>query len=182
MPTLPSTSGFSGTLADLAADLRRGVSCLVVADKGWTQIIVRDLRERLREHELAWEYLDGRPSAEAKPTDDVGIMLLTIAQLRRVVRSRESVGVVVLPHLDVMTVADAGWTNIAREVVPLLYENVTLVLLGFCDPTIHLLPLAEKLFQRKYRIEQPFREVVPDPAAAEQLPAGFSTVPEPPPT
>ena len=149
---------FADLLADVAADLRRGACCLITADKGWTHLLFHDLRERLRAFNVHCEYIDGRPvPGEGRP-EDVGIMLTAITQLRRAIRKAAGEAIVAIPHLDVMATSDGGWTNISREVVPLLYEESGIVLLGFRDPTLPLLPVVEKLFPRRYTVEQPFRE------------------------
>ena len=64
-----------------------------------------------------------------------------------------------------MTTTEGGWTTISREVVPLLYENAANVWLGFKDPSLELPPVVEKVFARRYVIEQPYRtmETVPPP-------------------
>jgi|GEM_PF-3285944 len=155
MPAPPSVAPFAALLADLATDLRRGVCCLVVCDKGWTLPIYADVRERLRAVGGKCGYLDGRATEEA-PTD-VGVMLATVAQMRWAARSETEGVVFALPHLDVMTTTDGGWTTISREVVPLLYENVTTVWLGFRDPSLSLLPVVEKLFSKRYVLDAPYR-------------------------
>jgi hypothetical protein len=164
MHPLPSVAPFADLLADVASDLRRGTNCLVTADKGWTHLLFRDLRDRLRAADLRCEYADGRPEpGEARP-DDSGVMLAAIGQLRRAVRGPADGVVVVLPHLDVMAAADGGWTSISREVVPLLYEEPAAVLLGFRDPTLALIPVVEKLFPKRYAVGAPF----PGPDAARE--------------
>ncbi len=161
MNPIPSVAPFAALLADLAADLCRGSCCLVVADKGWTHLLFRDLRERLRAAGLRCEYIDGRPTpGDARP-DEVGIMLTAITQLRRAVRGSVEGVVVALPHLDVMATAEGGWTNISREIVPLLFERPDAVLLGFRDPTLPLLPVVEKLFPRRYTVAAAFGAAPP---------------------
>lgn len=153
---LPSVAPFADLLADLTTDLRRGNCCLVTADKGWTHLLFQALRERLRAAELKWEYIDGKPNQGDNQPSDVGVMLTAITQLRRVVRTPVEGIVVVLPHLDVMATTDGGWTTISRELVPLLYECPEVVLLGFRDPTLPLLPVVEKLFTKRYVVEAAF--------------------------
>jgi cell division protease FtsH len=162
---LPSVAPFADLLADLTRDLRQGNCCLVTADKGWTQLLFHALRDRLRAIDLKWEYIDGKPNPGDNQPSDVGVMLTAITQLRRVVRTLVEGIVVVLPHLDVMATSDGGWTNISRELVPLLYECPELVLLGFSDPTLPLLPVVEKLFPKRYVVSQPFSRVFGDPDA-----------------
>jgi cell division protease FtsH len=166
MPALPSVLPFAGLLADLSIALRQASCCLVVCDKGWTLPLYRDLRDRLHADGMSCEYLDGRRSGGDPGREDVGVMLITIAQLRRAVRRPEEPAVVVLPHLDVMAALEAGWTTIARELVPLLYENPTAIVLGFQDPTVPLLPVVLKLFHRRYTVDQPFRVCADAPPPA----------------
>lgn len=156
MPPLPSVAPFASLLADVAADLRRGACCLLTADKGWTHFLFHDLRDRLRAAGLRCEPIDGRPNPDDPRPDEVGVMLTAITQLRRAVRGPVEDVVIVLPHLDVMATADGGWTNISREVVPLLFEAPGAVLLGFRDPTLPLLPVVDKLFARRYTVAEPF--------------------------
>src|SRR5262249_13219212 len=125
-----------------------------------THLLFYDLRERLRAVGLRCEYLDGRPIPADNRPEEIGVMLTAIGQLRRAIRSSVEGVVVALPHLDVMTASDGGWTNVAREVVPLLYEAPQAVLLGFRDPTIALLPVVEKLFTKRFVVDQPFGEGV----------------------
>lgn len=156
MPTMPSVARFAPILADLAGELHRGGSCLVVADKGWNQFLFHALRERLRAVDVRCEYIDGRPAPDTAKADDAGVMLTAVVQLRRAIRPYAPGRVIALPHLDVMAAADGGWTNISREVVPLLYEEPSAVLLGFRDPTLPLLPVAEKLFPKRFAVDTPF--------------------------
>jgi hypothetical protein len=163
MSAPPSVAPFAAQLSDLATDLRRGVCCLVVCDKGWALPIFQNVRQRLKVAELRCEFLDGRPARGEEPPTDAGVMLSCIAQLRKVVRGDVNDAVYVLPHLDVMTTTDGGWTTISREVIPLLYENTEAVWLGFQDPSLPLFPLVEKLFPRRYVIETPFRAAITTP-------------------
>jgi cell division protease FtsH len=157
MKPLPSVAQFAAFLADLAVDLHRGNCCLVTADKAWTHLLFyHDLRDRLSALGLRCEYIDGRrPPADNWP-DDAGVMLTAIGQLRRAVRQPAKGVVIVLPYLDVMASAEGGWTSIAREVAPLLYEDPEAVVLGFRDPTLSLLPIVEKVFLKRHTLEQPF--------------------------
>jgi cell division protease FtsH len=180
-------SPFPRLLIELAADLARGVCCLVVCDKGWTQSLFGTLRTHLKAMERTWDYLDGRHASEGSPLvwvqgeaarDDVGVVLTTVTALRRVVQARAGKRVIVLPHLDLLVPREAGMTNVSREVVPLLYEHPEAVFLAFQDPTLPLLPVVEKIFQRRYVLPAPYRqlaeypipEAVPIPVEAAALP------------
>ena len=89
------------------------------------------------------------------------VMLTALTQLRHAVRGSVEGIVIVLAHLDVMANSDGGWTNISRELVPLLYEAPGAVLLGFRDPTLPALPVVEKLFPKRYTLTPPYGESVP---------------------
>ncbi|HJZ94498.1 MAG TPA: AAA family ATPase, partial [Gemmataceae bacterium] len=88
----------------------------------------------------------------------VGLMGTMINQLRDAVRgSTEQVDkqgrpvrtVIVLPHLDLLTTSQGGLTGEAREVIVLLYENPTIVFLGFKDPSFPLPKVIESLFPHR---------------------------------
>jgi hypothetical protein len=166
MSAPPTVAPFAGVLADLAADLRRGSCCLVVCDKGWTLPLYVGLKERLHASDVRCGYLDGK-TKDATAAEG-GVMLAAVAQMRWAVRAAEAEGVIfALPHLDVMTAVEGGWTSVSREVIPLLYENVASVWLGFQDPSLHLPALVEKVFTRRYVIDTPYRTletVTPAPA------------------
>jgi cell division protease FtsH len=156
MSAPPSVAPFVAQIADLAADLRRGSCCLVVCDKGWTLPLFANLKERLKAVNVRCGFLDGRPTEKAHA--DLNTMLAAVAQMRYMVRAPEMDGVVcAIPFLDIMASTEGGWNNISREVVPLLYENPNSVWLGFQDPTLPLLPLVEKVFTRRYVIEERYR-------------------------
>lgn len=181
---------FPRQLIELAAHLAQDTCCLVVCDKGWTQALFTTLRTHLKALDRTWDYLDGRPqTADPGPLvwvqnegtrDDVGVVLNTITQLRRAVQARTPKRVIVLPHLDVLVAREAGLTNVSREVVPLLYEYPEAVFLGFQDPTLPLLPVVEKLFQRRYvlpasyrqQVDSPVPESVPGTPQAAEVPLG----------
>jgi hypothetical protein len=179
MPAPPSVAPFAGLLADLALDLRRRSCCLLVCDKGWTLPLYVALKERLRAVNVKCGYLDGRPTEESP--NDAGVMLSTVAQMRYVARLPEEKvegAVYALPHLDVMTTTEGGWTTISREVVPLLYENASIVWLGFKDPSLLLPQVVEKVFSRRYVIDQPYRTLE---TALSPPPPTLPPVPIPPP-
>jgi hypothetical protein len=164
----PSLAPYARLLIELATHLAQGTCCLLVGDKGWTLPLFAGLRSRLRTMDRVCECLDGHPPSEGSPQvwvqggparDDVGIMLVTIVQLRRAIQGEVAKRVLVLPHLDLMTARDAGMTNVSREVVPLLYENPHAVFLGFQDPSLPLLPVVEKLFERRYIVREPYRQL-----------------------
>lgn len=185
MPVPPSVAPFVAQIADLATDLRRGVCCLVVCDKGWTLPIVASLKERLKAMNVRFACLDGR--ATEKEHVSLGPMTVTTAKMRYVVGTPEMDDVVVaLPYLDIMTAAAAGWNALSRETVPLLYENASTIWLGFQDPTLPLLPIVEKVFTRRYVIAEPYRtlETVPPPPPPPPLepapPIEVAREPEPP--
>lgn len=157
MAVPPDVAPFAGMLADLTRDLRRGSCCLVVCDKGWTLPLFIDLKQRLQPTNVKIGYLDGRVK-DKDPGAEGGVMLAAVAQMRWAARAPEAEGVVfALPHLDIMTAVEGGWTSISREVIPLLYENAGSIWLGFQDPSVTLPALVEKVFTRRYVLTTPFR-------------------------
>jgi cell division protease FtsH len=104
-------------------------------------------------------YLDGRPREnEQQGPVPVGLMGTMINQLRDAVRGAtdqvDNKGqpvrtVIVLPHLDLLTTSQGGLTGEAREVIVLLYENPTIVFLGFKDPSFPLPKVIESLFPHR---------------------------------
>lgn len=172
MPAPPSLAPLAGLLADLAADLRRAECCLVVCDKGWTLPIYAALKERLRAMEVKCGYLDGRGTDGN--AGEGGIMLATVAMMRYVVQAETEGVVYALPHLDVMTTTEGGWTPISREVIPLLYENPLTVWLGFQDPSLPLPDVVTKVFTRRYEVREKYRELKP---AAPFEPPPLATLP-----
>ena len=182
MLTPPNIAPFAGVLADLATDLRRGSCCLVVCDKGWTLPLYIGLKERLHAADVRCGYLDGRVK-DATANNEGGVMLAAVAQMRWAVRAAEAEGVVfAIPHLDVMTAVEGGWTSVSREVIPLLYENAATVWLGFQDPSLQLPHLVEKVFTRRYVIEEPYRtlETVRPSPTPRALPSEEALSAEPP--
>src|SRR6202043_2124296 len=81
-----------------------------------------------------------------------GLIGTMIQQLRDAVRGAVERRVVVLPHLDLLTTSQGGLTGEAREVIPLLYANPELVLLGFKVTTFPLPKVIENLFSSKTSI------------------------------
>jgi hypothetical protein len=176
---LPNVGPFGALLADLAVDLRRGVCCLVVCDKGWVLSLFVKLKERLIAAGLKCGYLDGRAAADAPA--ETGTMLTSIVQIRSAVRGENPDGAVfALPHLDVMTAVEGGWNNISREVIPLLYENPASVWLGFQDPTLPIMPIVQKLFAKRYVIEERYRNLNTVPPSPPTIPATGDTTSPPP--
>ncbi|MDY3559314.1 hypothetical protein R5W23_000305 [Gemmata sp. JC673] len=131
---------------------------MVVADKGWTLPLYIGLKQRLQAANTRIGYLDGRIKDKDAIGAEGGVMLAALAQMRWAARAPEAEDVVfALPHLDIMTAVEGGWTSVSREVIPLLYENVRSVWLGFQDPSVTLPALVEKVFTKRYVIEVPFR-------------------------
>ncbi|QEL14000.1 AAA family ATPase [Limnoglobus roseus] len=147
-------AAYSAELAEVAAQLVRGLPCLVECDKELAPYLFANVRNRLRDRNIRCVYLDGRPreadaAAGGPPMGLIGTM---IGQLREAVRGAVERRVVVLPHLDLLTTSQGGLTSEAREVIPLLYENPELVWLGFKDPSFPLPKVIENLFPHRLSI------------------------------
>lgn len=152
-------AAYARELAEVASKLNRGLPTLLECDKDLAPFVFINLRARLKEAGMVCKYLDGRPrEKEAQGPVPVGLMGTMINQLRDAVRgSTEQVDkqgrpvrvVIVLPHLDLLTTSQGGLTSEAREVIVLLYENPTIVFLGFKDPSFPLPKVIETLFPHR---------------------------------
>lgn len=146
-------AAYSAELAEVAAQLVRGLPCLIECDKELAPYMFVNVRNRLRDRNIRCVYLDGRPrEAEANAGPPMGLIGTMIGQLREAVRGAVERRVVVLPHLDLLTTSQGGLTGEAREVIPLLYENPELVWLGFKDPSFPLPKVIENLFPHRISI------------------------------
>jgi cell division protease FtsH len=144
-------AAYPAELAEVASKLNRQLPCLVECDKDLFPPLYRQLKARLKALGLECILLNGvpRPNEQAGPVP-MGMMGTMIAQLRDAVRGAVSDRkVLVLPHLDLLTTSQGGLTSEAREVIPLLYENPTLVWLGFKDPSFPLPKVIENLFPHR---------------------------------
>src|SRR5262245_7264625 len=152
-------AAYARELAEVASKLNRGLPSLIECDKDLAPFVFLNLRSRLREVGMVCRYLDGRPREnDQQGPVPVGLMGTMINQLRDAVRgSTEQVDkqgrpvrtVIVLPHLDLLTTSQGGLTGEAREVIVLLYENPTIVFLGFKDPSFPLPKVIESLFPHR---------------------------------
>jgi ATP-dependent Zn protease len=152
-------AAYARELAKVASKINLGLPTLVECDKDLAPFAFLNLRSRLKEIGMVCKYLDGRPrEKEAQGPVPVGLMGTMINQLRDAVRgSTEQVDkqgrpvrtVIVLPHLDLLTTSQGGLTGEAREVIVLLYENPTIVFLGFKDPSFPLPRVIENLFPHR---------------------------------
>jgi cell division protease FtsH len=152
-------AAYAREMAEVASKLNRGLPTLIECDKDLAPFVFLNLRSRLREVGMVCRYLDGRPREnEPQGPVPVGLMGTMINQLRDAVRgATEQVDkqgrpvrtVIVLPHLDLLTTSQGGLTGEAREVIVLLYENPTIVFLGFKDPSFPLPKVIDSLFPHR---------------------------------
>jgi cell division protease FtsH len=145
-------AAYPEVLAGLVDAIARGLPCLVECDKELAPRLYVNIRGRLKAKSLKCDYLDGVPKADAKPDAVSGIIGTMIAQLRDAVRGAIERRVVVLPHLDLLTASTGNLTSEAREVIPLLYENPEIVVLGFKDPSFVVPPVIESLFPKRFTV------------------------------
>ncbi|MEW6432281.1 MAG: AAA family ATPase [Myxococcota bacterium] len=137
-------------LARITDALRRGLPVLVEAEKELTPYVYKCVRDRLKKEGKSFLYLDGRPINELPPLQPgMGLVATIVFYLREVVRGSVDQRVLVLPHLDLLTTSVGGLTSEAREVIPLLYENPELCLLGFRDPSFPLPKVIDNVFPRR---------------------------------
>ena len=146
-------AAFGELLAEAARRLRSGMPVLVECDKDMTVFVYKILRDRLKKDGVGCIYLDGQERKSSAAGDPSGqsrsLMDSIVGQLREAVRGLVDGKVVVLPHLDLLTVSQQDLTTQGREVVPLLHENPELVWLGFNDPSYTLPPVVAHLFPWK---------------------------------
>ncbi|MEZ4238804.1 MAG: AAA family ATPase [Myxococcota bacterium] len=150
-PFQATEAAYPEELAQACDSLRRGLPVRVECDKQLVPFFYRALRDRLKALGLQATYLDGRPRPDDPP--GLGLMGRLIYHLGTAVRGAVEERVIVLPHLDLlMGSGGGGLSSEAREVVALLYENPTIVWLGFKDLSLPLPEVIESLFPRKISI------------------------------
>ncbi|HHO51746.1 MAG TPA: AAA family ATPase [Deltaproteobacteria bacterium] len=151
-PFQATAAAYPGELASSREALAAGLPVLVECDKQLVPFFYRPLRDQLRADGFEVSYLDGRPRPDDPP--GLGLMGRLLFHLAEAVRGAVEQRVLVLPHLDLVMGGAAGGTlsSEAREVVALLYENPTIVWLGFKDLTLSIPPVIQNLFPRKVHI------------------------------
>jgi cell division protease FtsH len=142
-------AAYTTELAEIFSKVLRGLPALIECDKDLTPYLFQNIRNRLRPVNRRCQYLDGRPQGEEQGPVPMGIMGTMIGQIRNAVRGAVENLVIVLPHLDLLTTTQGGLTGEAREVIPLLYENPTLVWIGFKDPSFPVPQVIENLFPHR---------------------------------
>jgi len=149
-------AAYAAELAEVASKLQRSLPTLIECDKDLAPYLYLNIRNRLRAFNLRCVYLDGRPRQEdqnaGQPAMPQGPIATMISQLREAVRGAVEQRVIVLPHLDLMATSSGGLTNEAREVILLLYENPSIVWLGFKDASFPLPKPIENLFTHRISI------------------------------
>jgi cell division protease FtsH len=148
------TLAYPTEIATMADQLSRGLSVLVECDKELTPYLFKAVRDRLKRGGRQTVYLDGRPPADWEgPPPPGGIVGMMIHQVREAVRGAVQERVIVLPHLDLLVAAGGGGpTSEAREVIALLYENPSIVWLGFRDPSFSIPEVIAALFPKRQTI------------------------------
>lgn len=138
-------------LAQTCDALNRGLPTLIECDKDVTPWFYRSVRNRLKTNDLRCVYIDGRPDPnyEGLPRSVIETM---INQLREVVRGPVGARVVVLPHLDLLCTSPNVLTSEVKEVITLLYENSSILWLGFKDPSVSLPKVISRLFPHQENI------------------------------
>lgn len=151
LPTSLSTeeavdAAYAPELAEIAADLARGLPVLVNCDKEVAPFIYMNLRDRLRSLGLPCVYMDGRQEESGELSGAMAQSMLR--GVRQAVRSATGRHVLVLPHLDLLAPSAVSLTADTRELIPLLYENPELIWLGFKDPSFAVPRVVENRFTR----------------------------------
>ncbi|NUO50724.1 MAG: AAA family ATPase [Polyangiaceae bacterium] len=141
-------------IATASDQLLRGLPVLIECEKELVPYLFRAIRDRLKRDGRRTMYLDGRPPADWQgPPPPGGVVGMMIHQVREAVRGSAEERVVVLPHLDLLVASGgAGLTSEAREVIALVYENPTVVWLGFRDPSFAIPEVVTSLFPKRVSI------------------------------
>src|SRR5262249_17898564 len=136
--------------------LQRGLPVLVECEKDLAPFLFQRLRQRIGRHRrerpdgLEFRLCNGVPRPDDPPSPiAVGLIGTMINQIRDAVPGAVEQCVIVLPHLDLLTTSQGGLTAEAKEVIPLLYENPMLVMLGFKDPSFPIPRVIENLFPHR---------------------------------
>ncbi len=137
-------AAYPSELTGCCEALNRRLGVLIECDKELTPFFYKALRDRLKKADVTCSYLDGRnQTSGGVPSGTMGSL---IQQLRDAVRGAVDQKVLVLPHLDLLTSGSGGLTSEAREVIPLLYENPTILWVGFKDPSFSVPTVIQNLF------------------------------------
>lgn len=144
-------AAYGDLLSEATRRLKTGLPVLIECDKDMTIPVYKLIRDRLKRDKIQCVFLDGRDTGEREETNSPkgSLMDAIVHQLRESVQGFAEGKVIVLPHLDLLTVSSNDLTTQGREVVPLLYENPDLVWLGFNDPSYALPPVVTHLFPWK---------------------------------
>lgn len=139
--------------------LQRGTSVLVECDKELTFFLYLAVRARFRRNRESPKLvvIDGRPAPDQPSRGNLPRMM---EQLTEAIRGAIDKTVIVMPHLDVLTTTHTGLTLEAREVIPLLYENPEVLLLGFRDPSFEVPKVIRDVFPAKREITGTPREAL----------------------
>lgn len=144
-------AAYTVELAQCRDALVRGLPVLLQCDKQLVPFFYRCLRDRLKAEDRTCIYLDGRPREGEPPGSS--LVSRIVGGLADAVRGAVQERIVVMPHLDLlMSTAMGGLSPEGREAVSLLYENPSVVFLGFQDVSLPLPRVIENLFPMKIAI------------------------------
>lgn len=152
-------SACAADIAFVEEKLQRGTSVLVECDKELTFFLYLAVRARFRRNRESPKLIviDGRPAPDQPSRGNLPRMM---EQLTEAIRGAIDKTVIVVPHLDVLTTTHTGLTLEAREVIPLLYENPEVLLLGFRDPSFEVPKVIRDVFPAKREITGTPREAL----------------------
>jgi cell division protease FtsH len=148
-------AAYAAELSEVAARLQRNLPVLIECEKDLAPYLYQHLRQRIgktrqRPDGLTFRLCNGVPRPDDPPSPmAVGLIGTMINQIRDAVRGAVDQCIIVLPHLDLLTTSQGGLTAEAKEVIPLLYENPMLVMLGFKDPSFPIPRVIENLFPHR---------------------------------
>ena len=141
---------FNTQLGYVEDRLRQGMSSLIECDKEMVSYLIHTLRSRLRMTGVGgvfqFRIVTGTPPEDEEgPTPPLFTMMLR--EIQNFIRDDVGKKIIVLPHLDLLTTTTrSSLSDVAKEVVALVYENPEAVFLGFKDPSFELPEAVARLF------------------------------------
>ncbi|GAA5050071.1 AAA+ superfamily predicted ATPase [Thermocatellispora tengchongensis] len=165
---------YAAEIGQVGSFLRRRISSIVTCDK----LVVEHLGPLIGERAGAVPILLETPEEEQDPSALMAPRSRRqrqLDQLRTLLRELKDGQVLVIPHLDLLCGGGDGLTAEARDLIELLYNHSSQLILAFADPTIGVPEVLAERFGARIAITGSPRVVV-DPVSGEELPLGVCMV------
>ncbi|MCD4656611.1 MAG: AAA family ATPase [Planctomycetes bacterium] len=159
---------YSKMLDEVFNKLSSGLSTEIECEKELVPHLLRRLRERFRDKSVSKHNLRLISGISQKDGVEIekesgGILQSTLNNLKNAVYHAAEDEIIAILNLDLITtVTRSGLTAESREVSAILYENPTLVMLIFKDPSFQLPEVISDLFPIKVQIAGISRQNLPN--------------------